>query len=591
MAEVRKLSEEEILLRRKHNLLPVVAGFLDKHLVLPLVNYARDVYSEEMRDVYSEEELKNLELDLLSKTQMVDFYKQKLVEYKGVEEEKIPQSVNDKREDLLKLWAKRSSDAKQFLDYFGQDTPEQGEESHRRFEELDSQDAAGEQPEQPEEQKDVKEKEKEKAPPKTSLFNKAHLEREFSISEKHLNALYLWAKLQYDVGLYQNAADYLFYYRRLGPLEWDFSAIWGKLSAEILSQNFTQALESLGYLGKAILEQEEKLVSQAAGAKPGDCFYKDHAAVAQARAWFMHWSLFVHFNDGDETGEILYDDGLDKLVEGWRGPAGDYIPGWLPEAHKWNSVQEKDKKQCVWFRAMQCLCPHLLRYIAAAIIIGMDENGKRKDRDGVAVESGHIKMRTHLKNLIRLVEAEKRYYKDPITEFVEKLCAECDFEGAHQKLQECEAVLEGDFFLSKHMHRFLVQGRKMIFENHCKVHSVMDIGMVAAKLNADRDTAERYIVNMIRNASLDAKIDSEANQVILASQGNNIYKQVREKTKVVRDRTDQLIERLQDRRPDAEDEQEPDASGRPRMAPRPVMKKATRQTGRRGDYANFFSSR
>jgi len=584
MAEARKLSEEEILLRRKHNLLPTVARFLDKHLVYPLITYTRESSLEEgASGVYSEEELNNLELELLSKTQMLDFYRQKLMEYKGIEEDQVPPQVASGRDELVKLWTRRASDAKQFLDYFGQDTPEQGEESHRRFEELDSQDAAGEQPEQPEEQKDGKEK----APPKQSLFNKQHLEREFSITEKHLNALYLWAKLQYDVGLYQNAADYLFYYRRLGPLEWDYSAIWGKLAAEILSQNFAQALESLGYLGKAIAEQEEKLNS---AAKPGDAFYKDQAAVAQARAWFMHWALFVHFNDGDETGEVLYDDGLDRLVEGWRGPTGDFIAGWLPEAHKWNSVQEKDRKQCVWFRTMQCLCPHLLRYIAAAIIIGMDENGKRKDRDGVPVESGHIKMRTHLKNLIRLVEAEKRYYKDPITEFVEKLCAECDFEGAHQKLQECEAVLEGDFFLSKHVHRFLVQGRKMIFENHCKVHSVMDIGMVAAKLNADRDTAERYIVNMIRNASLDAKIDSEANQVILASQGNNIYKQVREKTKVVRDRTDQLIERLQDRRPDAEDEQEPDPSGRPRMAPRPVLKKAA-QRGRRGDYANFFSSR
>eukprot|EP00756_Hemistasia_phaeocysticola_P037615 Hpha_TRINITY_DN16706_c1_g7::TRINITY_DN16706_c1_g7_i1::g.78721::m.78721/K03250/EIF3E, INT6; translation initiation factor 3 subunit E len=579
---VRELSPEEILLRRKHNLLPTVAGYLDKHLVYPLVLYAQ----REMQDVYSTEELANLELDLLSKTLMVDHYRGKLCDYKGLEEEQVPASVGDKREEVVRMWKKRSTDAKQFLDYFGQDTPEQGEESHRRFEELDSQDAAAEQPEQTEEPEKTKDG-KEKAPPKVSLFNKSYLEKEFSITEKHLNALYLWAKLQYDVGLYQNAADYLFYYRRLGPLEWDYSAIWGKLAAEILSQNFVQALESLGYLGKGIAEQEEKLNS---AAKPADAFYKDHASIAQARAWFMHWSLFVHFSDTDETGEILYDDGLDRLIEGWSGPAG-FIPGWLPEAHKWNSVQEKDRKQTVWLRALQCLCPHLLRYIAAAIIIGMDENGKRRDRDGVAVESGHIKMRTHLKNLIRLVEAEKRYYKDPITEFVEKLCAECDFEGAHQKLQECEAVLEADFFLSKHVQRFLVQGRKMIFENHCKVHSVMDIGMVAAKLNADRDTAERYIVNMIRNASLDAKIDSEANQVILASQGNNIYKQVREKTKVVRDRTDQLIERLQDRRPDAEDEQEvTDPSGRPRPAPRPVLKKAA-QRGRRGDYANFFSSR
>lgn len=42
--------------------------------------------------------------------------------------------------------------------------------------------------------------------------------------------------------------------------------------------------------------------------------------------------------------------------------------------------------------------------------------------------------------------------------------------------------------------------------------------MLAAKLNMDVVAAEKWIVNMIRNARLDAKIDSAKNHVIMGTQ-------------------------------------------------------------------------
>jgi len=55
--------------------------------------------------------------------------------------------------------------------------------------------------------------------------------------------------------------------------------------------------------------------------------------------------------------------------------------------------------------------------------------------------------------------------------------------------------------------------------------------MLAEKLNMDQEAAERWIVNLIRNARLDAKIDSKANTVIMGSQNPSIYQKVIEKTK------------------------------------------------------------
>ena len=45
------------------------------------------------------------------------------------------------------------------------------------------------------------------------------------------------------------------------------------------------------------------------------------------------------------------------------------------------------------------------------------------------------------------------------------------------------------------------------------------------------EEAERWIVNLIRNARLDAKIDSQQNLVVMGTQYPNIYQQVIEKTK------------------------------------------------------------
>jgi translation initiation factor 3 subunit E len=45
-----------------------------------------------------------------------------------------------------------------------------------------------------------------------------------------------------------------------------------------------------------------------------------------------------------------------------------------------------------------------------------------------------------LKELIKVIQQEQHSYKDPITEFLECLYVNYDFDGAQQKLMECEQV-------------------------------------------------------------------------------------------------------------------------------------------------------
>ena len=50
--------------------------------------------------------------------------------------------------------------------------------------------------------------------------------------------------------------------------------------------------------------------------------------------------------------------------------------------------------------------------------------------------------------LWRLTQQEQYEYQDAVTQFLINLYVDFDFEGAQQKLAECETVLENDFFLT-----------------------------------------------------------------------------------------------------------------------------------------------
>lgn len=56
--------------------------------------------------------------------------------------------------------------------------------------------------------------------------------------------------------------------------------------------------------------------------------------------------------------------------------------------------------------------------------------------------------RSAIKDVIRIIEQEAYEYSDPITEFLEALFVQYDFEGAQQMLLECEVLIENDYFLT-----------------------------------------------------------------------------------------------------------------------------------------------
>merc|ERR1719426_156892 len=122
-----------------------------------------------------------------------------------------------------------------------------------------------------------------------------------------------------------------------------------------------------------------------------------------------------------------------------------------------------------------------------------------------------------------------------------------DFDEAQHELQRCASAIKGDFFLATHWVEFEENARLLIFETYCRIHQCINIEMIASKLNMTAEEAELWIVKLIQNAKLDARIDSEKSRVVMSKAPPSVYQQVIEKTKNLSFRSTMLLSNLEKR--------------------------------------------
>lgn len=201
------------------------------------------------------------------------------------------------------------------------------------------------------------------------------------------------------------------------------------------------------------------------------------AMQLQQRCWLMHWGLFL----------------LGKHPNG-RSVVVDLF------------MQEK------YVQALQTNAPHLLRYLCVAVIT----NPRRRDK---------------MRDLVRILGIERANFSDPITLLLEDLFTHANFERAQERLKECAMVLDNDFFLSNSEELFVKSARLTLFESYCRIHERIDLSMLAEKLGMEQIAAEKWIVKMVSDAQLNAKIDGQSGHVLLGTQPPDVYQQVIEKTK------------------------------------------------------------
>jgi len=116
-----------------------------------------------------------------------------------------------------------------------------------------------------------------------------------------------------------------------------------------------------------------------------------------------------------------------------------------------------------------------------------------------------------------LLDALSYQYSDPMTQFLDSLFDQFDFDAAQLKLKECQ------------------QARMLICEMYCTINRKVDLVMLAEKLQLSDEKAERWMVDIVRSSTTgpaaDAKIDSAGKQVLMAAPERSAYKQVIESTR------------------------------------------------------------
>lgn len=402
----------------KYDLTATMAQYLDKHLVLPLLDFLLESDFFKVRDVLERK------FEVLQTTSMVD---------SSID---VFQTLNPDAEVPAELSTKRDEVVGRFEELQAACEP-----IHALLSSAEVQAQLAQGP--------------------TQL--REYLEANHDFKGESLDVLYEHGKLLFEIGMYAEAQPSLYvnFILSTDPAR-TFSALWGKFAANILNMAWDAALEDLealqGYIDK---ENPASALEQ-----------------LKQRTWLIHWSMFVFFNTD-----------LDAMIDLFLSKP-------------------------TYANTIQTVCPHILRYLTAAVITT-------------------DKKRNAMKDLVRLIQQESYRYRDPITDFLQCLYVDFDFDGAQQKLRECAVLLKNDYFLESMEEKFMEKARRFVFETYCRIHNTISIKMLAEKLDMDQDNAEEWVVALIRNARLDAKIDSKAGHVLMTPQVPSIYHQVIEKTKVL----------------------------------------------------------
>ncbi|GAA98012.1 uncharacterized protein L969DRAFT_46793 [Mixia osmundae IAM 14324] len=346
------------------------------------------------------------------------------------------------------------------------------------------------------------------------MQNLIFLKEQHNLTVDQIGILYKFGRFLYSVGRYDSAGDYLYHFRVLTPdSELLTSALWGKLVSNILEGNFDAALEETKLL-KDNIDEHFRWES------------RNSLQGLQQRTWLLHWSLFVFFN---------HEQGREELLDTWLAQTAIQ----LPSSGQSHYIQ-------FYLPTIQTNAPWLIRYLAAAAILANPKKIAFKSNSQSHLgPNSRIQTREHLGEVVIAVLSQETYqYKDPITEFLRLLFVDLDFEGAAEQLARSTKIIKSDFFLVDFLDEFQQRARQLFSEAYCRVHHRIDIADLSSRLGLSSDEGEKWIVTLIRDARLDAKIDFKEGAVYMNKQYTTASQAVIDKTKSFLDRSARLAQAI-----------------------------------------------
>lgn len=315
----------------------------------------------------------------------------------------------------------------------------------------------------------------------SSTLNTDILTVKHGITLETLETYYKYAKFKYECGIYQEVEEMLGNFLSVvqpGQSSSLLPARWGRLACRILQAKWDLAAQDLAVIKEAIDVRNVTAVDQ-----------------LKQRAWLLHWALFVLVNQRE---------GVDALAD---------------------FFSEK-----VYLQTVENLCPWLLRYYAAFIVLSPSRR------------------RMLLRDVLNEVQNMSYLYSDPMTQFLSVIFTEFDFTKAQTKLIECQSLMKNDFFLQIYAEKFMYEARLLICEVYCSINSHVDLVMLSEQLHLNVEETERWMVEIVVNTTtgftVDAKIDSAGKQAIIAPPTQATYQTIIDKTKELTGRTHMLVNNM-----------------------------------------------
>ena len=155
--------------RQEWDLTPTIGRFLDRHLIIPLL----DTLAE--RQFFPSEDLQKAKLAVLNKTNMLDYA---MEIYRELHKSEVPADMTARRDEVFGTMEALKDEVKPILELL-QDHGRVAELKHER------------------------------------CFTQAYLQSQLQISPQHIEVLRRYAKFTFECGAYKDAAYFLSCYRTL----------------------------------------------------------------------------------------------------------------------------------------------------------------------------------------------------------------------------------------------------------------------------------------------------------------------------------------------------------------------------------------
>lgn len=159
-----------------------LSSSLDRHLVFPLLEFLSH------KGLYNDRDIETAKIDLLQKTNMVDYAMDVYCQLHGAEE--APSSMVERRGEVITKLKTLQGQAEAIVAFLSN-------EDHVKLLKQDKN------------------------------YNLQFLREQFNIGPEDIEALYHFAKFQFECGNYSGAAEFLYHYRSLCTnSEQNMSALW-----------------------------------------------------------------------------------------------------------------------------------------------------------------------------------------------------------------------------------------------------------------------------------------------------------------------------------------------------------------------------